>query len=191
MASRRSAMGLPPDPPTRRFTVAEVYRMLETGVLSEDEPVELLHGELVVVSPQGPAHMVLVGRLSDLLARAAAGTHVRVQGPLLAGPHSLPEPDIALVRGARDDYFEEHPTGADTLLAVEVAVTAKAEARRKLPVYAQAGVPIVWILDVPGRRLEVSAMPAGDHYKVVRVLGADDEVEVPGGARLRVADLLP
>jgi Uma2 family endonuclease len=167
--------------------------MLETGVLAEDEPVELLDGELLVVSPQGPVHAVLVGWLPELLARAAGpGCHVRAQLPLVAGPRSLPEPDACLVRGARRDYLAQHPSGEDVALVVEIAVTALAEARRKLPVYAQAGVPVVWILDVPARRLEIYEAPAGERYGALRVAVADDEVEIPGTrARLRVAELLP
>lgn len=191
MASSRSAVGLLSDAPRRRFTVEEVYRMLEAGVLSEDEPIELLAGELVVVSRQGPRHAQLIGRLGRLLEEAAGpGAHARIQMPLDAGPDSLPEPDVCVAKGGVDDYRDRHPAGQDVLLAVEVAVTALAEARRKVPIYAAARVPLLWILDELRRRLEVYARPQGDRYDERRLLEPEERVGLPGGGSVTVADLL-
>lgn len=188
-------MGARLEAPRRKFTADEVERMVEVGILAGDEPVELLDGELVVVSPQGTRHAALVAELDRLLQRAydALG-HVRVQVPIDAGPHSRPEPDVAVARGRPRDYVERHPGRRDLLLVVEVAVTTIADARRKLPIYARAGVPVVWVLDVRRRRLEVHKGPGrGGAYRSTTVLGVSADVEPPRlrGRRWRVADLLP
>lgn len=179
----------------RKFTADEVERMVEAGILGADEPVELLDGELVVVSPQGVAHAALTSVLASMFAEAyAPAAHPRVQTPIDAGPRSRPEPDVAVARGRPRDYLERHPSGPDLLLVVEVAVTTLADARRKLPIYARAGVAVVWVLDVRRRRLEVHTDPdPRGAYGATTVLGDDDRVALPRRrrARWRVADLLP
>src|SRR6266545_6472926 len=98
----------------RRFTAEEVLHMVEAGILDPDERIELLEGELVVVTPQGPGHSSRLMALDQLLAEAYRGIgSVRVQLPLDASPHALPEPDIAVVRGSAVDYADRHPGGPD------------------------------------------------------------------------------
>ncbi len=180
--------------PTRRFTVEEVQRMVEVGVLGEDEPVELLDGRLVLVSPQGPPHRYALETLADRL-REIAGDRAIVmeEKPLVAGEHALPEPDVALVRGRRSDYRERHPRTDECELVVEAAHRSQAKDRSKAETYAAHGVPVFWLLDIVARRLEVHSGPSDDgRYASVRLLGELDEVLVPGRAlRWRVADLLP
>jgi Uma2 family endonuclease len=110
--------------PRHRFTAADVHRMLEVGVLDARSPVELLDGELVEVSPQGPRHSRLTVMIRELLATAfGPGFHLQDHSPIDAGPHSLPEPDVAVVRGDPRDLLDRHPTGAELALVVEVSVT--------------------------------------------------------------------
>lgn len=187
-------MGARLDLPRRKFTADEVERMVEAGILAGDERVELLEGELVLVSPQGTRHAALVSELDRLLAGVYEGSaHVRVQVPIDAGPRSRPEPDLAVARGRPLDYVERHPGRRDLWLVVEVAVTTIAEARRKLPIYARVGVPVVWVLDVRRRRLEVHKGPGRGGYRTSVVIRASGEVDLPRlrSARWRVADLLP
>jgi Uma2 family endonuclease len=178
--------------PERTFSPREVLRMVEAGILRADEPVELLEGRLVLVSPQGPPHASVVGALAEKLRGAfGPGVAVREEKPLEL-PDSLPEPDVAVVRGAQLDYAARHPGGGDALLAVEVAVTSQEIDREKARVYARAGVPVLWLLDVPARRLEVHTDPRPDgRYRLVQVLGDDDEVSPPGTTtRWKVRQLL-
>jgi Uma2 family endonuclease len=166
--------------------------MVEAGILRPDEPVELLEGRLVLVTPQGPSHASLVGTLAERLRGAySAGWAVREEKPLEL-PDSLPEPDVAVVRGSQRDYAERHPDGRDTVLVVEVAVTSQVIDREKARLYARAGVPVLWLLDIPARRLEVHTDPQPDgRYRSVEVLGDDDEVAPPGvGARWCVSEIL-
>ena len=175
-----------PSPPgwhRRRFTADEVLHMVDCGILTEDDRVELLDGGLVVCEPQGPGHSSLRQALSHELQRLVgpAGFHVRDQAPILTEPTGLPEPDIAVVRGGPKDYLERHPTGPDTALAVEVAKTSRAIDRRKAAVYARGGVAVYWLVDLVAGTLTVHEEPDRDagSYRRVRELGAAERVAVP------------
>jgi Uma2 family endonuclease len=164
------------DREVRPLTAAEVLRMVELGILSEDERVELLHGVLTAVSPKSPAHATIVTRLVRWLdpVRNAERFEVRSEQPLLVpDTTSLPEPDIAvLVPG---DYATRHPAGA--LLVVEVAVSStRTDTTIKPPLYAAAKVPELWVLDVPMRRLLVFADPRGDAYTARTTISGDEAV---------------
>lgn len=177
---------------TRRFTVDEVLRMIEAGILGEDEPLELIDGELIYVSPQGPPHASLTAFLNDRLSASYRSHGVtRVASPIVAGDASLPEPDVAVAKGRHVDYSARHPRGDECLLAVEVAYTSHSADHAKAAVYAAAGVPVYWLVDLPARRLEVYGEPRPDgRYALVRVLAGDDRVPLPGlDVTWRVGDL--
>jgi Uma2 family endonuclease len=180
--------------PHRRFTADEVWQMIETGVLSEDEPLELLEGELVVVNAQGPIHQTLSERTRRLLEQAfGEGVHGRTHSTIDAGDDDLPEPDVVILRGEVDDYLDRVPTAADILLVVEVSRTSLQADRRKARIYARAGVSVYWLVNLPAQHLEVYASPSPDGENVERrTYSAADEVPVPGtDARLPVRHLLP
>jgi Uma2 family endonuclease len=189
MTSEASAM----DFPRRRFTVDEVSRMVDQGILGEDERVELLEGELLLVSPQGPPHSAQITALALQLTDAyRPGAHVRQQMPLDARPYSLPEPDLAVVKGLPLDYRDHHPLGAEALLVVELARTSQALDHRKVRIYAAAGVPVYWLIDLAVRSVEVFTGPSeAGTFAQRRVLGPDEEIELPGiGVRLPVSELV-
>lgn len=168
--------------------------MVEAGIIGEDEPLELMRGELIVVTPQGPQHSYTTGKVADALREAYRGiAFVREEKPLATSETSLPEPDIAVIRGRRDGFARRHPGGSDALLVVETAITSQKTDHEKATEYAASGVPVYWLLDVPARRLEVHREPQPDgRYRVVHVLAPTDEVEVPEAhVRWRVEDLLP
>jgi Uma2 family endonuclease len=170
------------DMQTRRFTVDDVLRMANAGILRDEERCELIGGKLIVVPPQGPEHSVINTDLRDRLIEAYRDLgHVRDDKPLQVSEVSLPEPDLAVVRGNARDFARAHPHGTDVLLVVETAVTSHVIDRAKAQEYAHGGVAVYWLLDVPARRLEVHTEPQPDgRYRVVQVLARDDEVEVPG-----------
>lgn len=166
--------------------------MVEAGVLGDDEPYELIGGQLIVVPPQGPEHSVTNTELRDRLLEAYRGRgHVREEKPLQVSDLSLPEPDLAVVRGAIRDYASAHPFGTDAILVIETAVSSHEADRAKAAEYARGGVAVYWLLDVPARRLEAHTEPQPDgRYRVVRVLAGADEVEVPElDVRWPVSDL--
>ena len=180
--------------PTRRFTADEVQDMVRDGRIGEDEPIQLMAGELVRMAPQGPDHAWIKDFLHDELAVRYAGLgFVRNQVPLHADSSSLPEPDLAVVRGARRDFRLRHPEGAETILVVEVSVTSQAIDRRKASIYARAGVPEYWLLDVPARRVEVCTEPSPDgRYGLIALRRDGETLSLPElDSQLQVADLLP
>lgn len=182
-----------PEARRKRFLADEVLRMVELGLLN-DENVELLQGELVVVNAQGPIHASLTVDLHRALERAFGDEfHLRDHTSVRATLDSLPEPDVAVVRGQPRDYRERLPGPKDVVLVVEVSDSSLRRDRRKAEIYAAAGFPVYWLVDVDARRLEVRTNPQPDGvYAKTDVLGEDGEVEVPLTQRtLKVAVLLP
>jgi Uma2 family endonuclease len=147
----------------RHFNVTEYYRMAETGILSESDRVELIDGEVIEMSPIGSRHAACVDRLNQLLS-LLLGKHliVRVQNPIRLDEYSEPQPDLCLLQPRADFYAQAHPTPADVLLVVEVADSSAGFDREvKLPLYAQASVPELWIIDLPADTVEIYAQPSG------------------------------
>ncbi len=185
-------MSIGSDLERRRFTASEVLRMVEVGIIDPDEHVELLEGELVVVTPQGPPHasriMALMERLIELYRGVGS---LRTQLPLDASPDGLPEPDLAMVRGTASDYTKRHPSGPDVILVIEIARTSQKLDRAKARTYARIGVAVYWIVDLAAGALEVRTEPRPDgQYARTDILGPDDVVELPALARtFRVAEL--
>ncbi len=175
--------------PHRSFTVAEVMRMVEAGVLGEDEPVELIEGELVTVPPQGPPHSNRIAELNMFLVPKYLGrAHVRVQLPLYVDTRSMPEPDILIARPTPG----RHPGGADSLLAIEIARTSQAFDRAKARLYATAGVPVYWLVDLAERRIEerTEPTPSGD-YRLTKLYLPTDAIALPElGETVLVRELL-
>src|SRR5262245_8708891 len=153
---------------THRFTVDEYHRMGEVGIFSEDDRVELLAGEVVEMSPIGPLHAGTVGRLTALCSSRLGGeAMVWIQNPLLLRTEdSVPQPEVTLLRPRPDFYTNSHPEAQDVYLVIEVADTSLVTDREvKLPIYARAGVPEAWLLDLATQRLEVHRHPTPDGYQ--------------------------
>ena len=178
-----------------RFTTADYFRMVAAGILTEDDRVELLGGQVVAVSPSNPPHASALSRCVRLFTRALGDDQalVREQSPLDLAPYDAPEPDVALVRPRADDYTRAHPTAEAVLLVIEVSDSTLATDRHvKRALYAAAGLPEVWLLDLQHDRLEVGREPRGNGY-TVRVHGPAERVAPLAFPELAVAvaDLLP
>lgn len=174
---------LTPDRPgTRRFTADEIQMLAEHGVFDDGEPFELWQGELILVSPQSPIHATACDSLVDWLRQRLRGERiVRSEKPLVVSTTSLPEPDVALVRGVRADFSSRHPRGDEALLVVEIARTSQDRDRDKAPEYAAAGVPVYWVVDLALRRTEVFERPLpGGGYGLMRVFDFTEAIDVPG-----------
>lgn len=174
------------DRPVRRLTAGEVVQMVEAGILSEGERAELLHGVLTEVMTPGFEHSTVQSRLLAWLgAGASAGDYVLRAGSavLVADPYSLPEPDIALV-AVEAAAIRPHPRA--TLLAIEIALASlRVDLRVKRLLYADAGFPEYWVIDVKGRCLRVFTEPLNGDYLTGTVLRPGDR------ARPRQVDLPP
>lgn len=163
-----------------RFTVDEYHKMGEAGIFGEDDRVELVGGEVVEMTPIGGRHLWVVNRLTDVLAdfRGMGSFVISVQNPIVLGEHEEYQPDLALLR--RDAPGERVPRAEDTLLVVEVADTSlQYDREQKLPRYARAGIPEVWISNVSEKVMEIYADPGPSGYRsVARVRGGEDVVSV-------------
>lgn len=177
----------------RRWSREEYEQLAAAGFFQPGERVELVEGVIYEMSPQNGRHATGILLMQDALYAAfSQGYQIRVQLPLILGPISEPEPDFAVVRGGPRDYRESHPTTA--VLIVEVSDSSSFHDReRKGSVYARAGIPEHWLLDVVAERLEVYRSPGEGGYQTRHLLKAGDSVTplASPGAVIAVADLLP
>jgi Uma2 family endonuclease len=152
------------------FKADEYHRMYEAGILSEDDRVELIYGEIIKMSPIGKNHVSCVNRLNAILNRRIGQfAIISVQNPIHLEEYSEPQPDIALLKPRADFYSGALPTAGDVLLIIEVADTsADYDCNVKLPLYAAAGIAETWIVNIPEDRVEVYWQPAGGAYTKVR-----------------------
>jgi Uma2 family endonuclease len=150
-----------------QFTVGDFARMAAAGIFAEDDRVELIDGEVRVMSPIGPRHAAIVKRLNALLSRQVAATAiVSVQDPIQLTDYTEPQPDIAVLRRREDFYAHAHPLSADVLLVVEVAETSlEYDREEKVPRYAQAWIPEVWLIDVERETVTQYTQPDGRGYR--------------------------
>jgi Uma2 family endonuclease len=156
-----------------RFRVEEFERTFQ-GV----PHVELLRGEVYQMSPIGPKHVHKVAQLDARLQETLRGKAVvLVQSPLRLSEDSEPEPDLMVLRPPLDRYREKLPAPEDVLLLVEVADTSLEFDREvKLPLYAEAGIPEVWLVNLKENLLEVYRDPRGGRYREIRLLSPEEEV---------------
>jgi Uma2 family endonuclease len=178
-----------------RYTADSYFALVEQGLIDPDEKCELLDGIVVAMPPQEPLHASGVRRV-DRALRRALGPDVLVssQLPLIAGASSVPEPDFAILPGQLEDYEKRHPTRA--LLVVEIADSSLAQDRlTKTRIYARAGIPDYWIVNLRHFVVEWYSDPDPD-ARVYRSQGdAIGATRLPLSAFpdvvLTAADLLP
>ena len=157
----------------RRFTSDEVQAMLRAGILHEDDPLELIDGQLVVMSPIHDPHIVCVNRLNRLFVeRTDPEVAVSVQNPVRIDEHNEPEPDVVL-----STALDGAPRPNDVMLLVEVSgSTLDYDRDVKRSLYARAGLPEVWIVNLDDQQIEVHRNPDGDVYRTRHLTGLDDTV---------------
>jgi Uma2 family endonuclease len=153
--------------PRRRFTVDEYHRMGDAGVLTEDDRVELLDGEIIQMSPIGTPHASTVARLNTLLVRRfGKQATIWVQNPIILDRWSEPQPDLCVLAQRSDFYADAHPRPRDVLLGIEVMDTSRSYDRTlKLPLYAKAELREVWLVDLKGQTIDVHRRPALRGYR--------------------------
>ena len=185
---------------TRRWTRKEYDRLIEIGFFDEDEPVELVGGQLIVAEPKGTGHSVALQLAAEALRRAfGAGWTVRVQDPIAPDDESEPEPDLAVVPGSPREYLATHPSRP--ALVLEVSDSSLAFDRRdKGSLYARAQILDYWIVNLVDRVLEVCRDPVlsadalyGWSYARVLRLGPEATISplAAPAASISVTDLLP
>ena len=177
---------LPAEVQRHRFTVEEYHRMGETGLLGEDDRVELIDGEVVQMSAIGWRHANCVNDLNMLLTRFAEDRYVvSVQNPLTISEYGEPQPDLVLLRNRPVGRL---PGPEDVALLIEVSDTTLSYDRNvKLPRYAAAGVAELWICDLEGRKITAYSQPSPDGYAVSREHGPGQRIRSESVEDLSVA----
>jgi Uma2 family endonuclease len=182
-----------PDAPHRlRWSVEEYERVVALGGFVPEKRVELIEGEIIEVMPQKPRHAGTI-ELVEEACRAIApdGFRVRVQLPLKFTT-SVPEPDIAVVKGERRSFLDNHPTTA--ALIVEVSdTTLEYDSEDKARIYATAGIEDYWVININGRTVEIRRQPGPRGYASLQTF-TETETVAPlfnPSAMILVADLLP
>jgi Uma2 family endonuclease len=179
----------------RRFSVEDYDRMIGVGILTKDDRVELLEGEIVEMAPIGERHAGTVNRLNRLFSSCLGdGVIVQIQCPIrLAAEASEPQPDVALLVPRPDFYTTRRPLPRDVLLVVEVMDSSVGKDRRvKMPLYARAGIVEVWLVDLNTDRVEVYRRPGAAGYAESMVLERGESLTIQAfpDVGLTVTDLV-
>ena len=148
-----------------RWTVADYHRMVDAGILA-DKRVELISGEIIDMSPEGPLHAYRGESLGDFFRDRLSGRALVREARPITLANSEPEPDLALVRGTREDYKHRHPGPQDIFLVVEISnSTLDKDLNEKKQAYAKAGLPEYWVLDLKHDLFIVFRNPVKGEYQ--------------------------
>jgi Uma2 family endonuclease len=184
----------------RRWTREEYEKMIEAGIFTPGNRVELIDGEIFNMTPQKRRHAAAIRAAEEALRSAFRSGHdVQSQLPLSLGPCSEPEPDLSVVRGTWSDYRDAHPSSA--VLVVEISdASLEYDRNRKGSLYASAGIADYWIVNLVEERIEIYREPApssealhGWAYRAVQHLSAGEKI-IPlaaPDAKINISDLLP
>ncbi len=168
------------------ISAADYHRIHEAGILGEDDRVELIDGEVRWMSPIGTFHAAIVKRYAALLfAQIGQTAIISIHNPIRLNAMSEPLPDLAILRYQADFYAQATPSPADVLLVIEVSDSTLAYDRvEKLPRYALAEIPEVWITDVNGEAVERYTDPQGDQYATKQTFKRGQQISVQGLANV-------
>jgi Uma2 family endonuclease len=178
----------------RFFNVGEYYRMAEAGVLGPNDHVELIEGEIIEMSPIGGPHAACVRKVGARLTRLIGDSALlSIQSPVAINGYSEPQPDVAILKPRDDFYSQAHPTPDDVLLIIEVADTSVDYDRNvKMPLYARAGIPEAWLVNLPRGVVEVYTQPADGTYQRCQIFKRGQTIvsEMVAGLTINVEDIL-
>lgn len=189
-----------PSDPVWRLSIEQYHEMIRIGILTDDDPVELLQGWLITKMPKNPPHRLSTQLSRDTIARMLpAGWHVQDQEPITV-LDSEPEPDVAVIAGDLRQYRDRHPGASDVALVIEVSdATLQRDRTIKQQVYGRAGIAVYWIINLPEQQLEVYTLPLQSDeaatYGQCTLYKLDDRVELTISNQaigsIVVSDLLP
>jgi Uma2 family endonuclease len=177
------------------LSVEQYHAMIDAGILTEDDAVELVEGVLIKRMPKNPRHELVLGLVHDALIRAGwSGYSIRIQSPVTLADGE-PEPDVSIVRGDRRAYAVRHPAPADVACVIEVSQTTQAIDRGcKLQGYARAAIALYWVIDPEAQVVEVYTQPSVSadgvpgYGKVEKMTaGQNLTLELPGEKPVHIA----
>jgi Uma2 family endonuclease len=163
--------------PLGKLTSDQYLRMIDAGILQEDDRVELIGGVITEMSPAGPDHVGTVYILTDLFAKVIDRFVLSVQCTVVIAEGHVFDPDVALLRRKPDGYRKALPRAEDIALLIEVAATSYNKDRHlKLPVYSSAGIKEYWIVDLTSEKLLVFRDPQGDAFRTELQISGDQTI---------------
>jgi Uma2 family endonuclease len=172
------------EPRPYRLTAEQYFRLIKAGVLADKAPVFLWNGQLVEKRTSGPEHGYSQTMITTLLNRIVPdGWHARPALPVEVDAHHVPEPDVSVVRGTAREHQHQTPRAEDVALAVEVSDSSLPfDSRKKRDVYAEASIPVYWIINIPENRIDVYSEPTGPSethlYRTRRSYSPGEEVPI-------------
>lgn len=182
-----------PTEPILQLSVAQYHAMIRAGILTEDDPVELIHGWLVEKMPKNPHHRAATKLLRTMLEqRVQDGYYVDSQEPITLSD-SEPEPDVMVIQGKTRDYLEQHPQAENVVLIVEVSdSTLHRDRHLKKELYARHNIPHYWILNLSDRQLEIFSEPKVDTatYATAQIFRPEDTLQISLNSEFNLAFLL-
>src|SRR5262245_18565720 len=165
-----------------RLTVEQYHRMIEAGILTDDDRVELIHGWILNKMPQNPPHVLAITRVNRRLVRLLPDEWLLQLQSAITLRESEPEPDFASISGPEQDSVDRKPMARDVAPVIEVADSTLRQSRQeKAQLYAQARIPEYWIVNLVNSRLEVYKRPRGGRspaYRQQRNYGTDEVVKL-------------
>ena len=177
----------------RQINVSEYYKMAEVGILKRGEKLELIQGEIIRKFPNSPRQASFTNRLNARLGKIIANEALlSIKHPLRIDEYNEPEPDIAVLAYREDYYSLSHPKANQVFFIIELAETSLNFDREiKAPLYARAGIPVYWILDLKHENLEVYSNPQDGLYRRNDFKKNSDKVKIPGfDVEILVSDIL-
>ncbi len=161
------------------FTVDEYHKLVEVGILTEDDRVELINGEIIAMSPINSTHAGIVNRLSRILIKKLDSlATIATQNPILLSNLSEPEPDITIAHFSEDDYFSEHPSPKNIYLIIEVSeTTLEKDQSYKCPLYANANILEYWIINLIDRQIEIHRQPKNGDYHFKQIISEEGIIQ--------------
>ena len=164
----------------RKFTVEQYHKMVESGILTEDDRVELIRGEIIDMSPIGTKHAACVNRLVNLLVQLLGkGVILAAQNPVALNNNSEPQPDVALLKPRDDFYATAHPQPQDIFLLIEVSdSTVMYDREEKIPLYAEANIIEVWLVDINEQIVEVYQQPTAARYQLMQKFAGGQSLSI-------------
>jgi Uma2 family endonuclease len=161
-----------------RISADRFQKMVETGVLTKYDRVELIEGDMIDMPPIGGPHQAVIARLTKLFVLSAGDAAiVSPGGSIRLGDYSMPQPDLLLLKAREDFYARQTPRQSDVLLLVEISDGSLAyDQGTKRTLYARYGVGEYWVIDIPGERIHVYREPNVDGYAQAEVRTFTDTV---------------
>ncbi len=166
---------------TWKFTVKDYHKMAESGIIHPDERLELIDGEIFKMSPIGRRHAGYVNLLSRFFLELFSLNQavIQIQNPIILNDLSEPEPDVSLLKPRQDQYFSGLPQATDVYLLVEVAESSlESDRSEKLPRYAAAAIPEVWLINALTHQLECYRHPENGRYREYQTLERGDSLKL-------------